>query len=178
MNHDPNNVYGLHFMDAQIDINNVVVADQVTILGVTHYNYEMPQDCINFQTNDKGIINFFAGTYFPGNSTFFSLHQVFRDGQEKITAIKEIAEVYKSDDGNILKPYIYKFTDNTYTNFDGTYTGATSLISGYSLILILLGLLILLVLFKMRFIILRFPVTKVNSLLVVSTKRWRLLVLS
>ncbi|MGI6377451.1 MAG: hypothetical protein ACOX0I_00035 [Bacilli bacterium] len=134
MNHDPNNVYGLHFMDAQIDINNVVVADQVTILGVTHYNYEMPQDCINFQTNDKGIINFFAGTYFPGNSTFFSLHQVFRDGQEKITAIKEIAEVYKSDDGNILKPYIYKFTDNTYTNFDGTYTGATSLISGYSLI--------------------------------------------
>ncbi len=127
-------VYGLHFMNAQISKDYLVTAPKVAVLGREFDNYEMPQDSIDFHVIDRGSINFFAGNYFDGNNTFFSLHKVFRDGNNKITDIMEIIEVYEKTNAN--QNYIYKLKDSsgnyTFTNADGSYTGATSLASGYN----------------------------------------------
>ena len=161
------NVYGLHFMDAQISKNNLVTAGKIMMNGweympngdVTHYvvqtdpstgipidsegnptndtskyvyirkdedsknighAFQLPQDCIDFTLSDNGTINFFAGAYFPGNTTFFSLHRIIRDANENITAIKEIKKVfnntaYHSVTNNTVPRYIFQYTDNSYS---------------------------------------------------------------
>jgi hypothetical protein len=63
---------------------------------------------------ERGYINFFAGTYFSGNNSFFSLHHIERDENDEITSIQEIAEIYKSS--NDRKDYIYKYTDGSYSD--------------------------------------------------------------
>lgn len=120
-------VYGLHFMDAKISKDYLVTAEKAVVLGKEYDNYEMPMDSIDFNVIERGSINFFAGDYFTDNNSFFSLHQVFRDENNKITDIKEIAEIYEHKDYKALRPYIYKFSDGTYSNADGNYTGATSI---------------------------------------------------
>lgn len=120
-------VYGLHFMDAKISKDYLVTAEKAVVLGKEYDNYEMPMESIDFNVIERGSISFFAGTYFTDNNTFFSLHQVFRDENNKITDIKEIAEIYEHKDYKALRPYIYKFFDGTYSNADGNYTGATSI---------------------------------------------------
>lgn len=120
-------VYGLHFMDAEISKDYLVTAEKAVVLGKEYDNYEMPMDSIDFNVIERGSISFFAGTYFTDNNTFFSLHQVFRDENNKITDIKEIAEIYEHKDYKALRPYIYKFSDGTYSDADGNYTGATSI---------------------------------------------------
>lgn len=117
------NIYGLHFMPANINIDHLVSADYTLINGEEKENYEMPASSIDFNVMEKGCINFFAGTYFSGNNSFFSLHHIERDAEDTITTIKEIAEIYKSTDDS--KDYIYKYTDNSYTD---------TLTSDYSLI--------------------------------------------
>ena len=107
------NIYGLHFMPANINQNHLVTAEYTLINGEEKTNYEMPASSIDFNLMEKGVINFFAGTYFSGNNSFFSLHHINRDENDEITAIKEIAEIYKSSDDR--KDYIYRYTDNTYT---------------------------------------------------------------
>lgn len=118
-------LYGLHFMDASININHLVVAPKVLINGKTYTNYEMPEDCIDFQVASKGYINFFAGTYYTNNDSFFSLHEIIRDTDEesptfnKILAIKHISKIYSANqsygDG-------YKAADNVYLYEDGTWS--------------------------------------------------------
>lgn len=120
-------VYGLHFMDAEISKDYLVTAEKAVVLGKEYDNYKMPMDSIDFNVIERGSINFFAGDYFTDNNSFFSLHQVFRDENNKITDIKEIAEIYEHKDYKALRPYIYKFFDGTYSNADGNYTGATSI---------------------------------------------------
>lgn len=120
-------VYGLHFMDAEISKDYLVTAEKAVVLGKEYDNYEMPMDSIDFNVIERGSISFFAGAYFNGNDTFFSLHQVFRDENNKITDIKEIEEIYEHKDYKALRPYIYKFSDGTYSDADGNYTGATSI---------------------------------------------------
>ena len=105
------NIYGLHFMSANINKNHLVTAQYTLINGVQKNNYKMPASSIDFNLKRKGYINFFAGTYFSGNNSFFSLHDIIRDSSDNITDIKEIKEIYKSTD--IRKDYIYKYTDNT-----------------------------------------------------------------
>lgn len=108
------NVYGLHFMNAEISINNLITAPTVLIEGKTYNNYEMPEDSIDFIVHQNGYITFFAGTYFSGNNTFFSLHVIERDSNKKITAIKEIKKIFgtaaESDD------YIYQYADNSFSD--------------------------------------------------------------
>lgn len=112
------NVYGLHFMSALISKNSLITAPQVLINGETYYNYSLPASSIDFNLKERGHINFFAGTYFPGNNSFFSLHRIFRDNYSAITDIKEIRTVYGSTDENKL--YIYVYEDNTASYADGT----------------------------------------------------------
>lgn len=112
------NVYGLHFMNAQISKDSLVTAKKVVLNGDTYYNYEMPTNCIDFQLKERGFINFYAGTYFPSNNSFFSLHQIFRDDDKKITDIKEIKYVYgivNNDKIDTTEEYIFLFSDGTYS---------------------------------------------------------------
>ncbi len=150
------NIYGLHFMDSQISMSNITIADYVKVADkdrskleegdpvYTEYtNYELPEDSIDFNLSSKGTINFFAGTYFTGNTTFFSLNHVHRyteqtivDGVTRrvgdIQSIKQISKIYKnfytgSDiaDEEERKnnpytianaPYIYLYSDSTYSD--------------------------------------------------------------
>ena len=105
------NIYGLHFMPANISIDHLVTAEYTLINGVEKTSYKMPASSIDFNLKKKGYINFFAGTYFSGNNSFFSLHDIQRNSSNTITSIKEIKEIYKSSDSK--KDYIYKYTDNT-----------------------------------------------------------------
>lgn len=124
-------VYGLHFMNATININHLVVAPKVLINGKEYTNYQMPEDCIDFQLASRGYINFFAGSYYPDNDSFFSLHQIFRDGNNKITAIKHISKIYAANStwgtGYKSAEFVYLYDDDTYS--DPTFT----LTSKYSL---------------------------------------------
>ena len=117
------NIYGLHFMSANISVDHLVNADYTLINGEEKTNYKMPASSIDFNLMEKGYINFFAGTYFSNNNSFFSLHHIERDENDAITSIKEIAEIYESNDSR--KDYIYKYSDNTYTD---------TLTSDYSLV--------------------------------------------
>ena len=108
-------VYGLHFMDAKISKDYLVTAEKAVVLGKEYDNYEMPMDSIDFNVIERGSINFFAGDYFTDNNSFFSLHQVFRDENNKITDIKEIEEIYEHKEKGAAAPYVYKFNDNTYS---------------------------------------------------------------
>lgn len=122
------NVYGLHFMDAQITINHLVTAPHVSIDGHDYSNYQLPEDCIDFNLRKSGFINFFAGSYFPGNTTFFSLHQISRNETTKaITGIKEISEIYENEDPTTKKrtPYVYKYSDQTYSSVGTISNNAT-----------------------------------------------------
>ena len=150
------NIYGLHFMDSQISMNNITIADYVKVADkdrskleegdpvYTEYtNYELPEDSIDFNLSSKGTINFFAGTYFTGNTTFFSLNHVHRyteqtivDGVTRrvgdIQSIKQISKIYKNfyTGSDIVDeeerknnpytianaPYIYLYSDSTYSD--------------------------------------------------------------
>ena len=131
-----NPVYGLHFMPARIDASNTIVAEKAVINGTTYYDYELPQDSVDFVARTKGRVNFFAGTYYSGSTvqSFFSLNQVFRDSNKHITGIRELAEIYS--DGNDDHHYIYRYytadgsaLDNTYYDYDGA--ARNGLPSGY-----------------------------------------------
>ena len=126
-------VYGLHFMDAQINKDNLVTASwaymnkDVIKEGETdtniHTNFKMPASSIDFLLQEKGSINFFAGTYFKGNNTFFSLHQIVRDSSSNVTAINEINKIYGKSDGKggIDETYGYVYSlngsDTTFTDY-------------------------------------------------------------
>ena len=110
-------IYGLHFMNATIshgDNNNSAYAEKAVINGNTYTNYELPTDCIDFNLKEKGHITFFAGTYYNDsttgnvNNSFFSLHEIVRDSNQKIIEIREIEEVYVSTKESYSNVYKYK----------------------------------------------------------------------
>jgi len=110
---DSSYVYGLHFMNANIDKNHKIVADWVSINGSDYIsNYELPEDCIDFNLMEKGKVNFFAGDYFSGNKSFFSYHEIQRSGNT-ITDIKQISAVYS--DGIDSHSYVYLYSDGKYS---------------------------------------------------------------
>ena len=106
-------VYGLHFMNAAITTDRLIKSQYAIINGSVKTNYEFPVDVIDFNLHEKkGFVNFFAGTYFSGNNTFFSLHDLLRNGNS-ISEIKEIEEIYS--DGNDNHSYVYKYSDGLYS---------------------------------------------------------------
>lgn len=122
------NIYGLHFMNSQISKENLATADVARIkkagTEVTDYtNYQMPRDSIDFNLRKRGYINFFGGTYFTGNDSFFSLHHITRNSDQSIANIKEISSIYSN--GVKTDPYVYGYSD-------GTYSSGSSLPTSYS----------------------------------------------
>lgn len=132
---DSRYVYGLHFMNSAISMDHIIEANNVSIFGSTYDVYEFPEDSIDFYAVQRGQIAFFAGTYYSGNTAFFSLHQIFRDDDKKITDIKEIQYVYKHSTQGANSPYVYKYKDNTYGTVDasGKFVELGSLPSNYEL---------------------------------------------
>jgi len=127
-------LYGMHFMEAEVNKDSVVHADGALIDHVSYDNYEMPASSIDCNFQARGSINFLAGTYFNGevnNNCFFSLHQVFRkkeslDNEKSIMAIFENAQskkIYKCIDGKF-----YEYSDGILketilsSNFDTEYS--------------------------------------------------------
>ena len=106
--------YGVHFMNAQIGINNIYTADKAVINGEQPYtDYEMTANSIDFKVEKKGYVNFFAGTYYAGNKNFFSLHHIFRDETtKKITRVKEISKIYSRSGSSA---YVYLYSDGSYS---------------------------------------------------------------
>lgn len=114
-------IYGLHFMDASISTSSLITAEKATVNSInnitsedkSYLNYELPQSCIDFNLKRKGVCNFIGGSYFPGNTTFFSLHEITRNPSDltKITGIKEIEAIYLRSDAatNPSNPYCYKY---------------------------------------------------------------------
>lgn len=118
-------IYGFHFMNATISMDRLVTANKVVINGETFFNYKMPCDSIDFKLKERGRINFFAGTYFDGNRNFFSLHNIIRNQNNDIVAIKQISKIYgNGDEGS---DYIYLFSD-------GTYSVGSSVPNGYTML--------------------------------------------
>jgi hypothetical protein len=141
-------IYGLHFMNASISMSNLTevpvavinrdgVDANTTIADNTYYKYQMPRDSIDFNLQKKGYINFFAGTYFTGNSSFFSLHEIKRTitdvnkvhASSKIDSIQEISKIYGPNSG-ATGDYIYAYYTNTARTTESTPTIPTN----YSLI--------------------------------------------
>lgn len=126
-----NNCYGIHFMNSVISKDSLVSVDNVTIFGETYDNYEMPTACIDFNLKEAGFINFFAGTYFSKNDTFFSLHKIERgkdkndpETYNKILSIKEIQYIYgvvKDGAIDFTVPYYYTYKDGTSDSIDSKY---------------------------------------------------------
>ncbi len=135
-----NYVYGLHFMNAKISnateenpygtdakhiankVGQSVRAGKAVFNDEIHYNYELPTDCIDFHLKEKGYINFFAGTYYTDNSSFFSLYEIVRDEDtQDIVQLRKISEVYSDAATGQTSPnsYMYKY-DKAYT-----YKGVT-----------------------------------------------------
>lgn len=115
-------IYGLHFMDSTININNYITAETVKINGEnnissedkSYSNFQLPEDCIDFNLKKKGVCNFFGGSYFPGNTAFFSLHEITRNSSDftKLQNIREIKAVYLRagiDPRVDSKPYVYQY---------------------------------------------------------------------
>lgn len=112
-------VYGLHFMNASISKNHLITVPYASINGKEYSQYELPEDAIDFQLRDKGYINFFAGTYYDGNDSFFSLHRIFRNNGNSIDDIKEISKIYHyTADMTAGKhyAYVYQYTDGTFSS--------------------------------------------------------------
>lgn len=105
-------IYGLHFMNASVGMNNILTVPNAKINGTTYIDYQMPRDSIDFTLKTAGYINVFAGTYFSGSSVncFFSLYKIERSGSE-ITAINEVSKIYKAG-----STYYYQFTDGSFSD--------------------------------------------------------------
>lgn len=116
-------IWGLHFMNAQISMRNLYRADKATINGETYTDYQMPANSINFRVQTKGYIDFFSHT--RTGTGFFSLHEIFRDAvTNDIIAIKEISRIYGKTTGQ--GAYVYEYTDGTFSD------GLTALPDGYA----------------------------------------------
>ena len=121
-------VYGIHFMNAEISADRTFVAPEIKVNGIMHENYEMPIDAIDFTLQTQGYINFFGGSYFTNNNTFFSLHEIFRDGN-KITEINEIEEIFST--GDMTDPFCYKYKGKSNYYIKQVDVGST-IPNGYS----------------------------------------------
>lgn len=114
--------YGLHFMNADIAMDNLITVPYVAINGQEWENYQLPRDAIDFTLKTDGYINFFAHTGFVNlyngstnwndtNNSFFSLHWIDRAG-ESIQSIQQIAKIYKNtecESDHSQPQYVYTF---------------------------------------------------------------------
>lgn len=122
-------ISGLHFMSATINKNSTTIIPKAIVNGTTYSNFEVPNDCIDFNLKEKGYINFFAGSYFQNqtsgkNDSFFTLHEIQRGSNPSnssnptpITNISEIVRIYTNN--KETDSYVYEYATN---NGSGIYS--------------------------------------------------------
>lgn len=128
--------YGIHYVNAPISASKIIKANYAMINGVEYTDYELPEDAIDCNLDRRGFINYFASSSYGNTDSFLSLHQVFRDENEHITAIKHIEKIYGhfvSGELDSSKDFIYLYEDGTYSvpseemptisNYSGSLTG-------------------------------------------------------
>ena len=123
---DQNDIYGLHFMNASISKDKYVTIPSATIINEPYTNFQVPSDSIDFVLKQRGFINFYAGTFYSGNTAFFSFHQIFRNDDNTISDIKEIKNIYgvlKNGQIDVYEEYVYEYKDGS---FSGGYTSVPS----------------------------------------------------
>lgn len=113
LNKDRNFIYSLRFQGGVVD--RVITAGKVQIGTSEKTGYQMPESCIDFNIS-SGKLAFFASSHGVTNTrSFFSLHQITRDGSE-ITAIKEISKIYAFGSGYV---YAYAGEEDPYGGANG-----------------------------------------------------------
>ena len=109
------NAYGLHFMKATISGDDPAIVPGAVINGSIYKNLELPTDCIDFNLKEKGIINFFAGSYYTQsgstNTSFFSLYEIDRKEPTSTAKIvnteNAVTLTYKGIDSNKKLKFAY-----------------------------------------------------------------------
>lgn len=124
-------IHGIHFDTNVPALSDAVVAD-VSIFGKNYTNYPLIRSSVDFNVKEPGRITFFAGTYYAFvsaqdgrnninnsnyfNDSFFSLNAIERDPTtHQITSVKKISRIYKDADGTEEIPYIYQYSDGSYS---------------------------------------------------------------
>lgn len=126
---DSSNVYGLHFMQDAINIHNCTTIEHAEVLDgkttktlasgakttvtSTFYNLKVPRNSIDFNLMQPGYISFFAGSYFPGNTSFFSLFHITRNADNTIASIDKLGNIYTSANPTDDEPYAYSNPDSS-----------------------------------------------------------------
>lgn len=143
--------YGLHFMNADISMDNLITVPYAKINNVEYYGYQLPRDAIDFNLKSDGYVNFFAHTAFSNNTSasgrassksnanwnnsnnsFFSLHWIDRNGNN-INTTKQIAKIYHNteyDTDETQPQYVYTFRDSSDNEVTSVYN-ASSNTNGY-----------------------------------------------
>ena len=132
-------INGLQFTSGQVsNSSKITVNSNIKINGQTYSSYELPKGSIDFNLKSAGYINFFAGTYDPGNITnfsFFTLNHISRSGGT-ISSIKKIAKIYqnnlwdesKATNATTNPKFFYQYSDTTFSNIvDGGTTREATL---------------------------------------------------
>ncbi len=134
-------VHGLHFIGSSVTYNSYVTRNNIKLLGNTKNSYKLPVNAIDFNLPEKGIINFFAGSYYsrgtPTSSSvyasdsdnFFSLYHIVRSGDDLVSnSVKKISVIYENTDTSLTNKYVYQYSDNSYSSgtrgtrlFDAAY---------------------------------------------------------
>ncbi len=124
-------LFGLQFIEGTMASR--ITVPEAYVNGTRYENYEVPSDCIDFNVKQKGYINFYAGTYYPGTSCFFSLHQVIRytssdtiPAGKKVNDIKEIKEIKRIYSVAGQSEYVYLYDTTTAAPANGTLIFDTS----------------------------------------------------
>ena len=144
-------LYGVHFMNAAISTQNTTKVGKAVVYdaaaearyqaalkeylkdetgekpvqeGSVYYDYEVPEDSINFNLATEGYVTFFGATYYVNssygsNKSFFSLHEIDRNEDNSIKEIREIKKIYANLGSNRSEqPYVYSYDGNLPANTD------------------------------------------------------------
>ncbi len=131
--------YGLHFMNADISMDNLITVPYAKVNNVEYYGYQLPRDAIDFNLKSDGYVNFFAHTAFVNgsesdptwsnsNNSFFSLHWIDRDGNN-INNTKQIAKIYHNtqyDTDETQPQYVYTFRDSSDNEVTSVYNSSNN----------------------------------------------------
>lgn len=147
-------LYGVHFMDAAISTQNTTKVGKAVVYdaaaearyqaalkeylkdgtgekpvqeGSVYYDYEVPEDSINFNLATDGYVTFFGATYYVNstygsNKSFFSLHEIERNEDNSIKEIREIKKIYANlGSDKVENPYVYSYDGSLPSNTDANH---------------------------------------------------------
>ena len=117
---------GIQFTNSTADGSlpaTTTISTGLKIMGKTNSDYpsyQVPKGYINFSVKNDGFISLFGGTYNantqPTTMTFFSLYKVNRNANGTLSSLQRISEVFDNTDINPTDPYVYKYSNGSYSD--------------------------------------------------------------